>query len=165
MCRDLNSYLTPQLCTPSGQAVLTQVAWRAAVEGRTLGLPHPRKLAGAYPQTVRQLPHTPTRREKEVSSACSRRWEPPFPCQGEAGGQSLARAPLPHPVHLQTTKLGIQEPQATHRGRFFHWNSRQMTLPSRKPGCQWLTARSSRLQPFPYQPSAQPHARDGGQRS
>lgn len=52
---------------------------------------------------------------------------------GEVGGQSS--------VCLQTTKPGIQEPQAVHRGRFFHWNSRQMALQagsqaanSRQPG-------------------------------
>lgn len=75
---------------------------------------------------------------------------------GGCSGQSLAGAP----VHPQTTKPRIQKPQGHAQGRFFHQNSRQMTL---EPGARLPGADGQELQApaFSRQPSAQPHTGEG----
>lgn len=117
---------------------------------RTLGLPHPRKKAPrARPQLWGYIPQPPARHEKGGDSAS--RGGRPRPRARGTGGQSPAWAPK-HPL---TTKPGIQEPQR--QGRFFHWNSRQMT---RRQGAR-LPAASAPDLLLPGWPRAHPTRGEG----
>lgn len=104
--------------------------------GQNAGAPIPcRKHWGPTPSSG-HLPQPPSDVRKEGARPAEK--GSPIPCRGRVSGRSPPQPPSWEPKS-PSTMLG---------DRLFHWNSRQMT-PSRKPGCQWPTATSSRLPPSP----------------